>query len=402
MSAGGAPGSRSIVALGLGALAVSWLFGAVAVAVVGVGLVVAGILARLWARYASGGVAVERSLPAGEIVEGDDLVLELRARRLSRLPLGAVSVRQPAGRLGTPELRLRHSEGVVVLPRAPRGRYVLERLLVSIEDPLGLERVSYATGDRREVLVRPRVPELDVLFSDAGARGTGGARALLRRPSGFELHAVREYQDGEPLRAVHWPSTARRARLMVKELDDAPRDDVVVVLDADPAGVTGEPGSSSFDAAVRAAGAIVRAHAARGRRAALVLTGVDADVVRIRSLDREWPLVLDALSSIEPRPGPPLAVALMDPGTPAARALELVVVTSFAEHAADALATLRHDGRRAALVLVDGPSFVGVVADRPPASALRAVAAGVPVAVVQAGHDLRRALEGALAGRASA
>ena len=402
VSAGGAPGSRSIVALGLGALAVSWLFGAVAVAVVGVGLVLAGILARLWARYASGGVAVERSLPAGEIVEGDDLVLELRARRLSRLPLGAVSVRQPAGRLGTPELRLRHSEGVVVLPRAPRGRYVLERLLVSIEDPLGLERVSYATGDRREVLVRPRVPELDVLFSDAGARGTGGARALLRRPSGFELHAVREYQDGEPLRAVHWPSTARRARLMVKELDDAPRDDVVVVLDADPAGVTGEPGSSSFDAAVRAAGAIVRAHAARGRRAALVLTGVDADVVRIRSLDREWPLVLDALSSIEPRPGPPLAVALTDPGTPAARALELVVVTSFAEHAADALATLRHDGRRAALVLVDGPSFVGVVAGRPPASALRAVAAGVPVAVVQAGHDLRRALEGALAGRASA
>jgi uncharacterized protein (DUF58 family) len=225
---------------------------------------------------------------------------------------------------------------------------------------------------------------------------------LLRRPSGFELHAVREYQDGEPLRAVHWPTTARHGRLMVKELDDAPRDDVVVVLDADPDGVAGEPGSSSFDAAVRAAGAIVRAHAARGRRAALVLTGVEADVVRIRSLEREWALVLDALSTIEPRPGPPLAAVLVDPGTPAARAPELVVVTSLAESAADALATRRRDGRRAALVLIDGPSFAGGVHARPPASTLRAVAAGVPVAVVHAGADLRGALEGALAGRASA
>ena len=189
---------------------------------------------------------------------------------------------------------------------------------------------------------------------------------------------------------------------MVKELDDAPRDDVVVVLDTDPAGVAGARGSSSFDVAVRAAGAIVRAHAARGRRAALVLTGVEADVVRIRSLEREWGLVLDALSWIEPRAGRSLSAVLADPTTPAARALELVVVTSRAERAADALTTRGRDGRRAALVLIDAPSFAGAARTRAPASTLRAAAAGVPVAVVHAGDDLQDALEGALAGRVSA
>ena len=59
---------------------------------------------------------------------------------------------------------------------------------------------------------------------------------------------------------------------MVKELDDAPREDITVVLDLDPGGVAGPPGGSSFDAAVRAAGAIALAHVLRGRRVAIVGT----------------------------------------------------------------------------------------------------------------------------------
>ena len=53
--------------------------------------------------------------------------------------------------------------------------------------------------------------------------------------------------------------SARRGALMVKELEDSPRDEVAVLLDGDPAGVTGSPPDSSFDVAVRAAGSILRA-----------------------------------------------------------------------------------------------------------------------------------------------
>ena len=45
--------------------------------------------------------------------------------------------------------------------------------------------------------------------------------------------SVREYERGESLRKVHWPTTARRGQLMVKELEDSPRDEIAVVLDAD-------------------------------------------------------------------------------------------------------------------------------------------------------------------------
>lgn len=390
------------LALGLAALAAAWLFGSTPALVVATGLSAAGLAARVWARSVGRGAAVERSLGRALLVEGDDLRIGVRLVRASRLPAGAVTVEQPLAGLAVERVRLRRSRGEIVVRDVPRGRYVLDPLRVVLSDPLGLEEVRLAAGSAVELLVRPRVPELDAIMGDGALRGAGGARGLLHRSSGFDLHAVRAYEPGEPLRAVHWPSTARRDELMVKELDDAPRDDVVVVLDADTAGVTGARGSSSLDAAVRAAGAIVRANLARGRRTALVVAAPDAQVVRSRSLDRDWPEVLDVLAAVEARPGVSLRATLADPRTPAARSRELVLVTARADAAVDALAARAREGRRAALVLVDAASFAGAAPARPSASALRASAAGVPVVVVRAGDDLRSVLEGAVARRAGA
>ena len=151
-----------------------------------------------------------------------------------------------------------------------------------LTDPLGLARVEQQVDEASSVLIRPRIPALTSIFSAHGARDAGAARSRLRRPTGFEIHAVRDYAPGEPLRAVHWPSTARRGRLMVKELDDAPRDDLAIVLDQDPDGVAGPAGQSSFDAAVRAAGAIALAHVLWNRRVVLVGTAPETEDVRIR------------------------------------------------------------------------------------------------------------------------
>src|SRR5690606_29025177 len=44
---------------------------------------------------------------------------------------------------------------------------------------------------------------------------------------------VSEYRPGDSLRHVHWMSTARRGRMMVKELEIEPSGNVWVVLDLD-------------------------------------------------------------------------------------------------------------------------------------------------------------------------
>jgi uncharacterized protein (DUF58 family) len=393
-----------VLALGVAALVASWAFGSRPLAPVGVGLVLAAVAARVWARAAAGRVTLERRLGTDLNLEGEDVALSYRLTRSSRVAVGAAYVRETVGRLGVHEGRVRGGRAEVLLHAVPRGRYLLEGAEVVLEDPLGLERVSLApVAGGQALVVAPRIVELGPLFSDAGRDSFQGRRLLLRRPSGVDLHSVREYEQGESLRKVHWPTTARRGQLMVKELEDAPRDDLVVLLDCDAGAVAGPPGASSFDAQVRAAGSLLRAHVARGRRAALVLGGRGTPVVRVSSLDGDWPVALQALAGVEPEADRPLARLLADDRSPAARAPELVVVTaSLDEQAVDRLVALAARRHRVSAVWVDAGSFAGRPRSSSTPALLRLAAGGVSVAVVRAGEDLRAALGGAAAGRASA
>src|SRR5262249_50272417 len=76
--------------------------------------------------------------------------------------------------------------------------------------------------------------------------------------SGYDLHSVREYQHGESLRRVDWKSTAKRGKLMVRELEDSPRDEACVVLDCEGGLNVGTAPDSSFEMQVRIAAAVLR------------------------------------------------------------------------------------------------------------------------------------------------
>jgi uncharacterized protein (DUF58 family) len=272
----------------------------------------------------------------------------------------------------------------------PRGRHVLGPAQVVLEDPLGLERVQVTAPQSGAVLVRPRVARIERLFTDAGKDGFGARRALLRRPAGVDLHSVRDYQDGEPLRLVHWPTTARRGALTVRELQDAPRDETVVVLDCDPAGVVGPAGGSSFDEAVRAAASVVQAAVRRGRPIALAAASSGAaPLIRVSAADGSWDAALDFLAGVEADAGIPLAAVLADRRLSLSRAPELVLVTCRPEAAGAAALERRSAG---GVVLIDAATYGGAPPSPPSTVLLRLAAAGVPVAVVRNGDDLATAL----------
>ena len=84
---------------------------------------------------------------------------------------------------------------------------------------------------------------------------------------------------------------------MVKELEDASHDGVVVVLDCEPSGAVGRPPASSFDAAVRAAGSILQTHAALGWVATLVSTGAGCCAIQVRTAHAELGGAVTALAA---------------------------------------------------------------------------------------------------------
>ena len=391
---------RAVFALGVLCWIVAIVFGSPALYPVAAGLVIVVPLAVAWVRITVRQPRVRRSWRHENLVEHGDVRIELVLEREPGIPLPNVLAHEQVGRVAEKEVELRARRrgfysGSYRLHDLPRGRHPFAPLRLSIADPFGLAETSLALDDRQSLVVYPRLTELDRLFFDGGAGADHGRRLLLRRPVGFELHSVRDYQQGESLRRVHWPSTARRGALMVKELEDSPRDEVAVLLDGDPAAVAGTSPDSSFDVAVRVAGSILLAQVQRGRRCVLVLNTAGREMQAVSSEGPEWQRALDLLAAAEPDARAPAAALLRSADGAAARALELVVVTSRIEQSlVDRLLERALTHRPVALVHIEPESFAGRPR-RPEPVLLRLQAAGVPIAVVRQGDDLARALDGA-------
>lgn len=120
-------------------------------------------------------------------------------------------------------------EEVFAIPTTARG--VLEVGPVSVRrgDPIGLfER----THDRRQAVdlyVHPRTTALDGL-SLGHLRDLEGLPAQHLARDDVSFHALREYQPGDDLRHVHWKSTARAGKVMVRQYEETRRSHFVVGL----------------------------------------------------------------------------------------------------------------------------------------------------------------------------
>jgi uncharacterized protein (DUF58 family) len=400
---------RLTLALGFGTYVAAWAFGARALYAPAVGLVLVSIAALGWTQVLARPLQLSRSIDRDRPHEGDDVVIRVDLRADGGVLPGSVTLHDPAGGLGERDVlvprdgnRLRTAYRV---EQVPRGRYRFSGAQVVVEDPFGLSRRDQELEDTGSLLVYPRLVRLSSLFSERGLRAHGGGRMLLRRPAGFELHSVREYQDGESLRRVHWPSTARRQQLMVKELEDAPRDEVVVVLDAQEGFAAGDRLDTSFDVQVRAAGSILWTHARRARHARLLITsGSATEIVSVRSYERDWPRALEALAAAEQTGHRAVEGFLAEETGPAARASDLVIVTPALRPAlVESLIARAVSRQQVSVVYVDLPSFGGngrsVEVD---AAVLRLEAAGIPVARLRRGDDLGGVLGASLEGAALA
>ncbi|MGH3040845.1 MAG: DUF58 domain-containing protein, partial [Gaiellaceae bacterium] len=204
---------RWILALGGGIYLAAWALGSEALYPVALGLVLAVVAAALWVRFLKRPMTLRRKHEGRDRFAGDDVGVHLELDTEGFVPSGTLLLRERIARLGERETPLvrRHGRlrGRYLLRRVPRGRYPIEDNEIVIEDPFGLERVAVQLPAGASILVYPRLVDVDRLFSETGARTPEGRRLLLRRPSGFDLHSVRDYQQGESLRRVHWPTTAK-------------------------------------------------------------------------------------------------------------------------------------------------------------------------------------------------
>ncbi len=400
-------GKRTL-GLGAGLYLASWGFGTAAMYPVAVGLLALPLLAWLWVRTSARPTELRRRTGHRELVEGGRVLVDVELRAEGGPLPARARLAERVGDLGVRDVPLQRRghvlRGRYALDPAPRGRYRLEAAELVVDDPLGLAE-SRLTMERVDtLLVYPRVSTLEGLFTDSGSAGGDEGRALLHRTAGYDLHSIREFQQGESLRRVHWRSTAKRRRLMVKELTDTPRDESAVLLDCDRSGNVGAPGHSSFDAQVRAAASLLNRMVERGQRCSLVLHQRTVRRIRIQAGGGEWGTALAALAAVRADTERPLSAmvreALGATGTAeAVDAARLYVVTATLTPAlATRLLALRSARRDIAVVWVDAPTFAGV--ERLPgetdAASLQLARSGVSVARLRADDDVATVLSAAI------
>lgn len=103
----------------------------------------------------------------------------------------------------------------LALPTERRGWLEPGRLRISTTQPLGLARAWSWVWPDTPLLVYPSPEPQGPPLPDSG----GSARQSRLNPHGDDVHHLRAYRPGDPLRAVAWKPSARRDSLMVREFE---------------------------------------------------------------------------------------------------------------------------------------------------------------------------------------
>lgn len=109
------------------------------------------------------------------------------------------------------------------------GAVDLGSVYLRLSGPLGLSRWTHVRPLEDPVSV---VPDTLRTATVTAGRGRQGERMLVRPGSGTDLHGLRDYRPGDPLRSVDWKATARRGKPVVRLFEDQQALELLVLLDA--------------------------------------------------------------------------------------------------------------------------------------------------------------------------
>src|SRR3982074_3237379 len=120
-----------------------------------------------------------------------------------------------------------------------RGRFSLGPVWVTSGDPFGIFRVSRKLTDGTAIVVYPRTVPLPRFGRVPGELPGGSLQGVRVQFSTPNVSSIREYRPGDAFNRIHWPTTARTTRLMVREFALEPTADVWSGLDLKWGGDTG-------------------------------------------------------------------------------------------------------------------------------------------------------------------
>jgi len=151
-----------------------------------------------------------------------------------------------------------------------RGLYRFDGFRIATKFPFALFHKSRDVHEQGEVLVYPAVFAVPLPAPRARYVGEAHTARLGRRG---EFFGLREYRDGDDRRMIHWRSTARSGRLLVREHEEEAQQRATLIVDNGlPAGADDKL-TDALEEAISLAASLASSYIALGYAVRLIARG---------------------------------------------------------------------------------------------------------------------------------
>ncbi|MHB8576492.1 MAG: DUF58 domain-containing protein [Dehalococcoidia bacterium] len=241
-----------------------------------------------------------------------------------------------------------------------RGVYSVGPLTVTSGDPFGLFRMVRRYGEQTSIMVYPPffdLPHFTVPPANLPGEGRFRKRTHYVTPN---ASGVRDYAPGDSFNRIHWRSTARANKLMVKTFELDPASDIWIALDLHAAVQAGSGDESTEEYAVKVAASVARHFLNQNRNVGLLTFGERLEIVEVERSGQQLTRLLEALAIARADGDVPIGDLINVEGRRFGRHTTLIVITPSVDEAwVLSLMQLTQRGVKVAVVLIEASTFGG-------------------------------------------
>lgn len=319
-----------------------------------------------WSRSLARGLSAERRLSYGWVSVGDRLEEEFALINNSGLPALWVEVRDesnvPGYRIGAvrsiaAQGRVRWRQSAIC---SRRGQYRLGPWGIVSGDPLGIFRVTRRYDAANEIIIHPPIHTgLPVPLPPGKVEGRSRSRERSPRAT-VNAATVRDYHYQDPYHWIHWPTSARKGDLYVRQFERDSAGDIWLMIDCNARDHMGEGDGGTEEHAVLLAASLAAQAIGETRGIGLAAFGRDPQVVLPGLGEGQQWRVFRALALLRADGTINLGRAVRELGATARRGSAAVIITPTMETGwLPDLAQLDRQGLECQVILLDRASFGG-------------------------------------------